>query len=158
MSFALKTGRTAATSQDIQVRNGGTSTLNWTLTKSTSDGGDWLTISGSSGTAPSLITVGVTVANLPGGGITQGTFVGQLVFSGGSTTVTVPVSVVVGDNILSQVNPISFTKVFGGLDPLSQILTIASTGTTFNYFINATGSATATGGAWLAPTTNNACA
>src|SRR5579864_356934 len=109
ISFSLKTGRATATSQDIQVRNGGSGTLNWTLTKSTADGGNWITISGAGGTAPSFVTVGINVANLPGAGITQGTFVGQLVFSGASTTVTVPVSVVVGDNILSQVNPISFT-------------------------------------------------
>ncbi len=157
MNFSLKTGRTTATSQDIQIRNGGSGTLNWALTKSTSDGGDWLTISGSSGTAPAFVTVGINVANLPGAGLTQGTFVGQLVFSGGGTTVTVPVSVVVGDNILTQVNPISFTKVFGGADPLPQVLTIASTGTTFNYFIDTTGTASSTGGAWLTATTNTGC-
>ena len=146
MSFFVSTGRADSTSQDIQVRNGGAGTLNWTLAKSTADGGNWLTVSASSGTAPTLITVGVNVANLPGGGLTAGTFVGNLLITGGSTSVTVPVSVFVGNATFYQVNPINFTKVFAGADPLPQILTVPSNGTAFNFYATAV---TATGGNWL---------
>ncbi len=145
-SFSLKTGGTSLTSQDIQVRNGGSGTLSWTLTKSTSDGGNWLTVSTSSGTAPSVTTVGVSVPNLPGAGLVAGTYVGQLVFQTAGSSVTVPVSVVVGDNILTQVNAIAFNKVFGGAEPLPQTLSIASTGTAFNFAVTYS---TATGGNWL---------
>ncbi len=48
-SFTMKTGSTSITSQDIQVRNGGTGTLTWTMAKSTSDGGNWLTVSSTGG-------------------------------------------------------------------------------------------------------------
>ena len=158
LSFSLKTGSAAITSQQIQVRNGASGTLDWTLESSTSDGGNWLTVSPASGVAPSAVNVGVTVANLPQGGLVAGTFIGELVFSqplGGS--VTVPVSVVVGDNILSQINGISFTKVFGGPDPLPQILTVPSTGTNFDFDIN---SYTSSGGNWLSANVTgfNCCA
>ena len=147
LSFSLKTGGAVITSQQIQVQNGGSGTLDWTVDASTSDGSNWLTATPASGATPATVTVAVTVANLPQGGLVAGTFIGELVFSqpsGGS--VTVPVSVVVGDNILSQINGISFTKVFGGPDPLPQILTVPSTGTNFDFDIN---SFTSAGGNWL---------
>ena len=106
VSFSLVTGGTAITSQSVEIRNGGSGTLNWGLAKSTSDGGDWLTVSASSGTAPSLLGVGVSVANLPGGGLIAGHFIGELVLSQGSGgSVTIPVSVVVGANILRSGEP-----------------------------------------------------
>ena len=83
VSFSLATGGAAVTSQSVEIRNGGSGTLNWSLAKSTSDGGDWLSVSASSGTAPSLLTVGVSVANLPGGGLIAGHFIGELVLSQG---------------------------------------------------------------------------
>ena len=123
-SFFLKTAGTSITSQDLQVRNGGPGTLSWTATSSTSDGGAWLLLSAAAGTAPSTVTVNVNAAALPGAGLIAGTFVGQLVFQGNATTVTVPVSVTVGDNVYRQINPISFVKPFGGADPLPQTLTV----------------------------------
>src|SRR5205085_9444479 len=81
-TFSLKTGGATLTSQTIQVRNGGSGLLASTLSKTTSDGGDWITLSQTSGTAPasSSITVGVNVANLPNGGAIAGNYFGQLLF------------------------------------------------------------------------------
>jgi hypothetical protein len=154
MSFAMKTAGTAIASQDIQVRNAGSSSLNWTLTSSTSDGGAWLNVSSNSGTAPNFVTVGVNPSHLPGGGLTAGTFVGQLVFSATASTTTVPISVTVGTNILSQVNPINFVKVFGGANPLPQVLMMPSTGTAISYLVS---SSTASGGTWLSVSPGPGC-
>ncbi len=154
LSYSLKTSGAAVTSQAIQVRNGGTGTLTWNATMSTSDGGNWLHISSSSGTAPSPVTVSITVANLPGAGSTQGSFIGQLVIATTASSTTIPIVVVVGDNILSQINGINFTKVFSGANPLPQTLTVPSTGTTFNFTAAAY---TATGGSWLAIATGDGC-
>ena len=63
----------------------------------TVDGGNWLAVSSASGTAPSILAVTVTPANLPGGGLTPGTFVGELTFTTTGSSVTVPVAVVVAD-------------------------------------------------------------
>ena len=66
--------------QVLQIRNGGPGTLSWTGSVSTADGGNWLSVSATAGNAPSLVTVSLTPASLPGGGATAGTFVGQLMF------------------------------------------------------------------------------
>jgi hypothetical protein len=146
MSFSLKTGGLNPPSQPVQIRNGGTGALAWTLTTTTADGGSWLSTSAANGTAPSIENISLLKQNLPGQGFTAGTFIGQLVFKGGSGSVTIPVSVVVGDNVFNQVNAINFTKPFGGANPNPQTLTAASTGTPFNFTVSVS---TSTGGNWL---------
>ncbi len=147
MSFSMLTGGTSITTQDIQIRNAGTGTLGWRAGATTADGGNWLNLSATTGTAPSSVTVSVSVADLPSAGLIAGTFIGELVFQADGSSVTVPVSVVVGANVLRQVNGIGFTKLFGGADPLGQVLTISTTGTAaVSVGIS---SSTATGGNWL---------
>ena len=146
LSFSLKTGGAAPPAQTVQIRNRGTGTLGWVEVKSTADGGSWLTVSAKQGNAPSTISVSVIPASLPGGGLVAGTFVGQVLVATVTSTVSIPVAVVVGDSVFSQVNPISFTMPLAGANPLPQVLTVGSTGSTFNYSVAV---ATATGGAWL---------
>jgi hypothetical protein len=146
LSFSFKTSGTA-TSQIVQVLNGGTGTLSWTVATSTADGGAWLTATPTSGTAPSIATIGVTAANLPGGGQLAGTFTGQLVFQTAGDTTTIPVTVTVGTAVFTQMNPISFTMPFGGANSLPQVLNISTTdASTLRFTANAV---TAKGGAWL---------
>ncbi len=156
LSFSFKTDG-VATSQIVQIGNGGTGTLNWTVTPSTADGGDWLTATSTSGTAPSIATIGVTAANLPGGGALAGTFTGQLVFQTAGDTTTIPVTVTVGTVVFNQMNPVGFTMPFGGANPLPQVLNIATTdGSTIRFSGSAS---TAKGGTWLSisPSGNGCC-
>src|SRR3984885_2809715 len=108
LSFSLKTGGAAPPYQPVQIRNKGTGSLSWTVAKSTADGGNWLGVTPTSGVAPSNLAVAIVPGNLPGGGLTAGTFVGELVFTAAGSSVTIPVSVAVGASVFSQVNPISF--------------------------------------------------
>ena len=146
LSYFITTGGTAP-SQSVQLRNGGSGTLNWTGSKSTADGGNWLTLSALSGTAPSSVSVSITPANLPGGGLVAGTYCGQVVFQTTGDAGTVPVCVVVGDSVFRQENPISFTMTQGGANPLPQVLNHASNDTNFNFYNVAV--STGTGGNWL---------
>ena len=156
LSFSLKTGGAAPPFQLVQVRNKGTGSLNWTVTGSTADGGGWLSVAPGTGTAPSNLTVSIVPGNLPGGGLTGGTFVGDLVFTATGSSVTIPIVVSVGDSVFTQANPLSFTMPLAGANPLPQILTVASTGSDFNFSVSA---ATANGGAWLSvsPSGANCC-
>ena len=148
MSFSLVKGAAAATSQVLQIRNAGTGTLNWNLTATTADGGNWLKPSVSSGTAPSFPTIGIDVTQLPGGGLLAGTFVGELDLITAGDTTTIPVTVTVGTSVFLQTNPISFTMPFGGANPLPQIVTVAtSDNTTARFSVSV---ATSNGGSWLA--------
>jgi len=151
LSFSMKTGATAVTSQPIQIRNGGSGVLNWTVTASTGIGGNWLTVSASSGAAPSTINIGIDPTKLPAG---AGTYIGQLLFQASGDSMTIPVAITVGTSVFEQINPISFTMPFGGKNPLSQILVIeASDNSAVRFTPNA---ATAKGGNWLTVSPSNA--
>jgi hypothetical protein len=146
LSFSLPPGSNA-TPQSVSIRNAGAGTLSWTLTTSTADGGSWIAASASSGVAPATITVGITTANLPGGGSVAGTYVGQLVFQTSADSITVPIAVNVGDPVFEQINPLYFTMPFGGANPVPQILDVE---TTDNSAIRYSASVrTARGGNWL---------
>ena len=156
LSFSFKTGG-AATSQTVQIRNAGSGTLNWTLTKSTADGGNWLTASSSGGTAPSTVTIGITKGSLPGGGAVAGTFLGQLLLTTTGDSVTIPVAVTVGPSVITQVNPLYFTMPFAGANPLPQVMNVDTVdNSTIRYSASV---ATAKGGAWLSisPSGNGCC-
>ena len=131
--------------QLIQIRNAGTGTLNWTLTPTTFDSGNWLTVSDVSDTAPSQISVGIVRANLPNGAVLPGVYTANLLFQGGGSSVTVPITVQVGPSF-EQVNGINFTMLQAGPDPLPQNVTIVSTGSAFTFSVDYN---TATGGNWL---------
>ncbi len=156
LTFSFKTNG-VATSQTIQIRNAGAGTLNWTLTKSTATGSNWITASVSSGAAPSIITIGITKSALPGGGASAGTFVGQLLFLTSGESMTIPVAVTVGTAPFTQINPLSFTMAFAGANPLAQVLNVAMVNnSTVRYSASV---ATARGGKWLsiAPSGNACC-
>ena len=146
MSFSMLTKGNPPPAQALPIRNAGAGTLNWTATTSTADGGAWLEISASNGTAPSDPSVSVVPANLPGGGLVAGTFSGQVILTEGGNPVTVPVTMTVGANVFRQINPLNFTMVAGGANPLPQVITVASTGTNFTFIAAAVNS---TGGTWL---------
>ena len=153
-SFSFVTGNGNPPTQLIDVRNGGPGALNWTLTTSTSDGGNWLTTSATAGVAPTPVTIGVIAGSLPGLGLLPGTFTGQVVFQSATGSVTVPVVVNVGASVFLQLPTLTFSKSQGGANPLSQTLRVASTGTNFNF---TTQPSTGTGGNWLTVTSAGNC-
>ncbi|HZQ22550.1 MAG TPA: hypothetical protein VFA89_07090 [Terriglobales bacterium] len=157
LSFSLQTNATGVPMQAIQIRNGGTGSLSWSAKATTSDGSGWLTLSPARGTAPTTVTVRVAVENLPGAGSVPGTYIGMLTFQAQGSSITIPVSVTVGDDVFRQVNPINFTMPFGGANPLPQIMTVASTAGTSIHFTPA--AFTSKGGNWLSisPSGNGCC-
>jgi chitobiase/beta-hexosaminidase-like protein/BACON domain-containing protein len=146
LSFSMITNGSAPPAQPIEIRNAGAGSLAWTASLTTSDGGNWLAISAASGTAPSVPTVTVLPANLPGGGLTAGTFSGQVILATGTNRVTIPVSMVVGAGIFRQVNALDFNMTYGGANPLPQLFNVPSNGANFAFFATAVNS---TGGNWL---------
>ena len=99
------------------------------------------------------MTVTVTKGNLPGKGLIPGTFVGQEVYQTASGNVTVPVAVSVGDPVFVPMPALTFTTKVGG-NPLSQTITVSSTGASFQYLSSAFSSK---GGTWLKISQNGCC-
>jgi hypothetical protein len=154
LSFSLLPGATAAPpSQQVDLRKIGSGALSWTLIASTFDSGAWLNVSSTSGSAPSLLSVGINPANLPNGGQVNGTFVGHLLFQAGVESITIPIVVSVGPGF-GQINPIAFTMQFAGPNPLPQALTIASTGAQFSFTVSYFGGS---GGDWLRVSPSGFC-
>ncbi len=131
------------TSQAIQIRNEGSGTLDWTVTPTTGDGGNWLTVSAVAGSAPSNLTIGVIAQNLPGSGTATGIYTGQLLIQGDTGSVTVPIVMQVGTDAFAQANGLTFNVPPDGT---SNALTVASLGTLINFYAS---SSTGNGGAWL---------
>jgi len=146
VTFFQATDGTAPAAQTLPIRNAGVGTLDWTAAISTSDGGAWLTLSASTGTAPSRPTVTIVPANLPGKGLVAGSYNGTIVLTSGADRQTIPVSVFVGANVFKQLAALSFGKAYQGGNPTAQPLNLASTGTNFAVFGQA---ANAWGGSWL---------
>ena len=147
LSFFMTTGGNAPPAQPIYIRNAGSGTLKWALTATTADGGNWLSATPSSGTAPATVNASVNPAALPNGGLIAGTFNGQIVLKTTTGDVgTIPVSITVGAGVFTQVNPLNFTMQAGGGNPLPQTLNVASTGGNFNF---SSAVSTGSGGNWL---------
>jgi hypothetical protein len=154
ITYSMGTGGSAPPSQPIQIRNAGVGTLDWTAATSTADGGGWITLTSNSGAAPATVSVGVKVANLPGQGLVNGTYTGQVILEAGLDRVTIPVVVTVNPVTFSQISQINFVKAYQGANPASQIYTVASTGANFAYYATAVSS---TGGNWLTISNGNGC-
>lgn len=78
-----------STSQQVQITNaGGAGTLNWTA--SVTEGGSWLSINPSSGTAPSTMLVSANTSNLVGG-----TYTGKVRVTGTGSVFNSPVDITV---------------------------------------------------------------
>ncbi|HTR23827.1 MAG TPA: hypothetical protein VMI10_07570 [Terriglobales bacterium] len=147
MSFTIPQNAKTVTAQALAITNAGSGKLKFTITPSTSDGGAWLTTSAVTGSAPKTLSVEIVPANLPGGGALAGTYVGQLLLVGGTDTVTIPVTVTVGNGAFMQLNPLNFVMPAGGTNPLPQVLTVPGIGNAALRFYQIT--TTATGGSWL---------
>ncbi len=88
-SFTATAGGANPANQSLSITNTGGGTLNWTA----SDNATWLTISPTSGTAPSTVTLSVNIA-----GLTPGTYNGTITVTATGATnspVNVPVTLTV---------------------------------------------------------------
>jgi len=92
------------------------------------------------------VRVGVNIQNVPGGGLLATYLNGQVLFQSGNNIATVPVSLTVGGNTLTQINPLSIVKTFGGANPLPQTITATSIGADSVFAVS---EFTGTGGDWL---------
>ncbi len=126
-SFSAQVGGPNPPPQTLDITNTGGGTLNWSATTNV----PWLSVSPTSGTAPSSVTVSVNIAGLP-----EGTHQGQITVTAAGATnspQTVPVTLTLTQPPqppLIQVTPgsLSFSAVQGGANPSAQTLTISNAG------------------------------
>jgi subtilase family protein/BACON domain-containing protein len=137
LSFSATAGGANPTSQSLSITNTGGGTLSWTASANQT----WLTVSPTSGTAPSTATVSVDIS-----GLGAGTFNGAITISATGATNT-PVSV----PVTLTVNPAGGSELIvnGGFEGSSTPWTLSGSA------VRSTGSFPHTGTGYLIVTNNN---
>ena len=123
-AFAGIQGGSNPADQTLTITNTGGSTLAWTATKTAT----WLTLSTSSGTAPSTVTLATSLA-----GLTPGTYTGSISIAStaaANTPQTVNVTLVVSAPPTIGLSPTSltFSGVAGGAAPAAKTISVSNTG------------------------------
>ena len=93
-SFTFYIGDPAPAGQGLNLSNSGGSTLEWTVSRTST----WLSLIPLNGTGAGTVTVGILPANLPGGGVTPGVYPDTITISATgaeNSGVTIPVTVTV---------------------------------------------------------------
>lgn len=131
--FQAVVGGTATSPQTITVLNPGPGTLNFTASASTLAGGNWLSVSPSSGTT-SASAAGVVTVTVTPTGLQPGNYYGTVQFSA-SGAVNSPQVASVVLNVVSPANSpggfvqptgLIFVGSAGGTDPAAQTLSITN--------------------------------
>ena len=151
LGFSYQTGGVAPATQSVTVGSSGTA-LPFAISATTTSGGNWLSVTQTSGTTPANLSVSVTPSGL-GAGIYAGDI--TISSSGASNSpLSIPVTLTVSAAPLLTANPTTFTFSYqaGGAAPAIQSVTVGSSGTALTFSISAT---TTSGGNWLSVTQNS---
>ncbi len=127
----LSQGQTAGsnpTTQSVQVTAGTGQTsgasIGFSVTASTNKGGNWLTVSPTTGTTPTTLTV-----TIDSGGLAVGTYPGTIMIeptAGAVELVTVTLNVTNPQTLSATPTPLSFTYPQGAPTPQPQTVTVSS--------------------------------
>ncbi len=146
LSFTAQAGGQSPGVQGIQVSSS-TIGVGFSAAATTSSGGNWLSVSPTSGAAPVNLGVSVNPASLAGGTY-QGTITVTPV---GGTAQTVSVTLTVQGQATLTASPttLAFTYRTGDSAPAAQTISVTSTGAALAFTASAT---TSGGGSWLSVT------
>ena len=153
-------GALSVPAQTIQMLNTGQGTMNWTVRAEASDGGNWLSVTPTSGTSQGGVSVGAptTTIQVDPSGLKAGTHVGLLTFEAPGAPNS-PLSGIVLVNMfppsseaLGVVQPsgLIFLGVAGSASPSAQQISLTSTGG--KQLLYEAAASTADGGNWLTVT------
>jgi hypothetical protein len=113
-----------STTAQLQITNNGEGVLQWGATANTNEGGDWLTVPTSSGTAPSTMTIALSARSLAPGVYTGSITVSSPAAAGSPVTVQVTLTVVEVSNC--DVNQDGLTNVADVQMLINQALGVTS--------------------------------
>jgi uncharacterized protein (TIGR03437 family) len=131
LSFRADAHGGAALTQAVSILKGGSDPLRWSLTPTTLSGGDWLSVSSTSGVAgdsPSLVNVHVAEAGLPPGDYFGDLRIDAPDAANSPQVVEVMLTVSAGAGIPPIVDPIGllFTGAPSAVNPAAQTVTITN--------------------------------
>jgi uncharacterized protein (TIGR03437 family) len=151
LSFSLTKGSSTGGSQSIVITNQGSQPQSFNVSASTDSGGNWLSVSPSSGVVAPFTSTSVAV-NASAGSLNEGTYLGSV--SGSVSPANQPISVAVTATVsggepelrISQ-SGLYFQTVAGGGTPPSESITVLNAGSgTLSFSVS---TSTVSGGGWL---------
>lgn len=160
LTFTQAAGGSAPASQTITLA-GAPGAVNFTTSETTATGGNWLTVTPSSGTTPGTVTISANAGTLA-----MGTYTGMVTINapgatGGQLTYNVTLNVVTPISIQATPSTLNFGYTLNTAGPAAQMVQFTALGPpgvgTIAMFPFTTTVATSGGGNWLSvtPTTGN---
>ena len=144
-SYQLLSG-TNPPNQTASVTASGGAAIPFTAAASTSSGGNWLSVSPSSGNTPATLTVSVNTAGLAAGVYNGSITLTSAQASNSPQPIPVTFTVTAAPTIQTSSNSITFAFQTGGSNPAPESLTVTSSGAALNFTASAS---TTSGGNWL---------
>ncbi len=149
LSFSYQVGGSTPAAQSISLSGPNNTSVVYTASATTASGGNWLTVSPTSGTTPSSVSVSINPANLA-----AGTYNGTITATGsGVGPLLLPVTLTVtSPTVTLTLTPTSltFNATVAGSAPAAQTVAVSTTtSTAAPYTVTAT---TTSGGNWLTAT------
>jgi uncharacterized protein (TIGR03437 family) len=153
LSFSAVSGGATPPFQTFNVAASDASAQPFTITRTTTDGGNWLIVGQTAGTTPANnLQVAVNQANLAPGNYTGSIVVTPANNAGPPQTIQVNLTVTGQATFTANPTNLSFTQVVGNTSPQSQTVTLTSAPAGLQFFLQVN-PPTAT---WLTATANQA--
>jgi uncharacterized protein (TIGR03437 family) len=155
LSFTAAVSGAGSTQNLVVTSTDPNTNLTYTVTESTSSGGNWLAVSSSGSTAAGQNIVSVSVNP---GLLSAQTYTGMVSITAagtGAPSTLIPITLQVTSGTLSvSTNSLGFTYIPGSSNPVAQTVQVAGSGSTLSFTAAAT---TVSGGSWLSvtPTSGN---
>ena len=155
LTFSQVAGAAAPAAMSVSISASGPTgaTLAISTSATTVSGGNWLTVTPSTGTAPATIMIGISsvAATLP-----PNTYQGSVIVYGqnsanGNLTIPVTLTVTAAPTLIPNPLGLTFSANVAGTNPATQILNV-TTQTTVSSVTFAATATTASGGNWLSVT------
>ena len=151
LAFQYSLNGSQPANQTISIGSSGVTSLNFTATPSTVNGGSWLSVTPpNTGNTPQVITVGVSVNNT----FAIGTYTGKITLTSTSTgnpTLDIPVTMTVTPETMLTAAPagVNFTYQIGTSAPQPIALTVGSTGASVGVGVTTEATNGGAGPSWL---------
>ncbi len=152
LTFSQVTNGATPGAQTVSIGGTGNTggSISFSTTASTLSGGNWLSVTPSTGTAPGTISIGITSV---GASLAAGTYSGSVVVYGAGAanpTLTIPVTlnVTASPTLSLSVSGLTFSGTVSGSNPTTQTVQVTAPGA-INSVTFTTAVATTSGGNWL---------
>jgi uncharacterized protein (TIGR03437 family) len=149
MSFAYQSGGSAPNGQALAISSSTGDVLSFAATATTYSGGNWLSVSPSSGSTPANVSISVNPAGLGAGTYSGSVTISSTGASNSPQSISITLTVSATPALTISQATLGFSYQLGGAAPSGQNVSVGSSGAALAFSASAT---TNSGGNWLSVT------